>query len=230
MTCRDQERLLSLYVEDDLPGRDAAALQAHLEECGSCGSFLGELRASQSTLKELAAEPPDEDALAAVRMRVRSASRERPRRPRAALYWAVAASLIAAIGGLVWLRGREVRLPGPPLVAAAPSPEPPSARPPAEHVPRAVSRPRPAREKQESTVRAPRRVALIVDVPKPVATLSPEDADQLARAVLAVSQIESVPDATVQPSAPSDRPPLVRLATSDPDIVIYWQLESDGGK
>ncbi len=69
-----------------------------------------------------------------------------------------------------------------------------------------------------------------MDVPKPVAALSPEDADQLARAVVAVSQIESVTDATVQPAAPSHRPPLVRLATSDPDIVIYWQLESDGGK
>ncbi len=230
MTCRDQERLLSLYVEDDLPGRDAAALQAHLEECGSCGSFLGELRASQSTLKELAAEPLDEDALAAVRMRVRSASRERPRRPRAALYWAVAASLIAAIGGLVWLRGREARLPGPPLVAALPSAAPSSAGPAAERVPAAVSRPRPAREKQESTVRAPQRVVPVMDVPKPAPALSPEDADQLARAVLAVSQIESVADATVQPSAPSDRPPLVRLATSDPDIVIYWQLQSDGGK
>jgi len=67
-------------------------------------------------------------------------------------------------------------------------------------------------------------------VPKPAPALSPEDADQLARAVLAVSQIESVADATVQPSAPSDRAPLVRLATSDPDIVIYWQLQSDGGK
>jgi anti-sigma factor RsiW len=230
MTCRDQERLLSLYVEGDLPAHDVAVVEEHLEACEPCRRFLRELRSSQSSLKELAAEPLNRDALASVRVRVRSASRERPGRAPGALYGAMAASLIAAVGGLVWLLGREARPPGPPLVAAAPSPAPPSARPPAEHVPRGVSRLRPAREEQVSTVRGPRRVALVVGVPKPVATLSPEDADQLARAVLAVSRIESLADATVRPAAPPARPPLVRLATSDPDIVIYWQLESDGGK
>jgi hypothetical protein len=230
MTCRGQERLLSLHVEGDLPAHDVAVIEEHLEACEPCRRFLRELRSSQSTLKELAAEPLNEDALASVRVRVRSASRERPGRPRAALYWAVAASLIAAIGGLVWLRGREVRLPGPPELAAMPSASVTAARPPAGGSPGGVSRPQPTREKQESTVRAPRRVLPIRDVPKPAPALSPEDADQLARALLAVSRIESLADATVRPAAPPARPPLVRLATSDPDIVIYWQLESDGGK
>jgi len=218
MTCRDQEGRLSLYVEGDLPDRDAAMLEAHLEACGSCRSFLGELRASQGTLKELAAEPLDEAALAAVRLRVRSANRQRPRHT-PALYWGMAASLIAAIGGLIWLRGREARLPGPPLVAAMPSTSVTSATPPV-----------PVRARRESTVRTPRRVFPIMDVPTPVPTLSREDADQLARAVVAVSQIESVDDVPVPTPAPAGRPPLMRLATSDPDIVIYWQLESEGGK
>jgi len=218
MTCRDQEGRLSLYVEGDLPDRDAVVLEAHLEACGSCRSFLGELRASQGTLKALAAEPLDEHALAAVRLRVRSANRQRPSHT-PALYWGMAASLIAAIGGLVWLRGREARLPGPPLVAAMPSTSVMSATPPV-----------PVRAGRESTVRAPRRVFPIMDVPTPVPTLSREDADQLARAVVAVSQIESVDDVPVPTPAPAGRPPLMRLATSDPDIVIYWQLESEGGK
>jgi len=218
MSCRGRERLLSLHVEGDLPERDAVVLEAHLEECESCRTFLGELRASQSTLKELYAEPLDEHALAGARLRVRSAGKERPERSPVVLYGAIAASLIAAIGGSVWLRERAARLPGTRLVAAVPSPAPSSATTTAEHGPRAVSRPRPA------------SAAPVVDVPKPVAALSPEDADQLARAVLAVSRIESVEEATVHTAAPSDRPSLVRLATSDPDIVIYWQLESDGGK
>ena len=213
MTCRDQEGRLSLYVEGDLPDRDAVVLEAHLEACGSCRSFLGELRASQGTLKALAAEPLDEHALAAVRLRVRSANRQRPRHT-PALYWGMAASLIAVIGGLVWLRGREARLPGSPLVAAMPSTSVTSATPPVGGTP----------------VRTPRRVFPIMDVPTPAPTLSREDADQLARAVVAVSQIESVEDVAAPSPAPSDRPPLIRLATSDPDIVIYWQLESDGGK
>ena len=230
MTCRDQEGLLSLYVEGDLPDRDAVVLEAHLEECGSCRSFLGELRASQSAIKELAAEPLDEDALASVRSRVRSASRNRPPRPPAALYWAMAASLIGAIGGLVWLRGREARVAEPPLVAAMPSTSLRSATPPPSDTSGAINHPRPAREKHESTFRAHPRVVPVMDVPKPVAVLSPEDADQLARAVVAVSQIESVEDVRAPSPVPSDRPPLIRLATSDPDIIIYWQLESDGGK
>src|SRR5260370_875118 len=85
-----------------------------------------------------------------------------------------------------------------------------------------------SRERQESAARGPRTVATVVDASK--TALSPEDADQLARAVVAVSQIERVEDVTASSPAPSDRPPLLRLATSDPDIVIYWQLESDGGK
>ncbi len=230
MTCGGQERRLSLYVEDDLPARDAAVLQAHLEECEPCRGFLFELRSSQTALKELAAEPLDADALAAVRMRIRSASRESPGRRSAALYLAFAAGLIAAIGGLVWLGGREARLPGPPLVAAMPSTSLSLATAMAEHAPGAVKRPRPAGEEQESTIRAPRSVVPVVDASKPAPVLSPKDADQLARAVVAVSQIESVEDVTTPSPAPSDRPPLVRLATSDPDVVIYWQLESDGGK
>ncbi len=230
MTCRSQERLLSLYVEDDLFTRDAALLQEHLEECESCRGFLRELRSSQSALKELAAESLDEGALAAVRLRIRSASRDRPGRPSAPLHLAFAAGLIAAIGGLVWLRGREPRRPGSPLVAAMPSTSLSLATATAEHAPGAVKRPRPAGEEQESTIRAPRSVVPVVDASKPAPVLSPKDADQLARAVVAVSQIESVEDVTTPSPAPSDRPPLVRLATSDPDVVIYWQLESDGGK
>ena len=227
MTCRDQEGRLSLYVEGDLPDRDAVVLEAHLEACDSCRSFLGELRASQGTLKALAAEPLDEAALAAVRLRVRSANRQRPSHT-PALYWGMAASLIAAIGGLVWLRGREARPPGPPLVAAMPSTSVTSATPPVGGTPDTVTGP--VRERRESTVRTPRRVFPIMDVPTPAPTLSREDADQLARAVVAVSQIESVEDVAAPSPAPSDRPPLIRLATSDPDIVIYWQLESEGGK
>ncbi len=59
--------------------------------------------------------------------------------------------------------------------------------------------------------------------------LSPEDADQLARAVVAVSRVRRLPE---EPStAPAEPLPaaLVRLETSDPGVVIYWQLDSNGG-
>jgi hypothetical protein len=59
--------------------------------------------------------------------------------------------------------------------------------------------------------------------------LSPDDADQLARAVVAVSRIRRLSDEP--PAARDDRsaPAMVRLETPDPDVVIYWQLDSNGG-
>ena len=56
--------------------------------------------------------------------------------------------------------------------------------------------------------------------------LSQEDADQLARAVVAVSRIERVTDTYQEPAA---RSTWVRLTTDDPKVVIYWQLDSNGG-
>jgi hypothetical protein len=63
--------------------------------------------------------------------------------------------------------------------------------------------------------------------PSVVPALSPDDADQLARAVVAIARVQrvdEVPD-DVEPSPV----PLMRLATADPDVVIYWQLEPNGG-
>jgi hypothetical protein len=61
-----------------------------------------------------------------------------------------------------------------------------------------------------------------------VPTLSADDADQLARAVVAIARIERVDEVPVD-AEPSPEPPLMRLATADPDVVIYWQLEPNGG-
>jgi hypothetical protein len=60
--------------------------------------------------------------------------------------------------------------------------------------------------------------------------LSPDDADQLARAVIAIARIERVEEGPID-AEPSPAPaPLMRLATADPDVVIYWQLEPSGGE
>jgi hypothetical protein len=68
--------------------------------------------------------------------------------------------------------------------------------------------------------------------PKParvVPELSPEDASQLARALVGVSRIRRLrdrpPAALVEPFPPA----MVRLETPDPGVVIYWQLDSNGG-
>jgi hypothetical protein len=62
-----------------------------------------------------------------------------------------------------------------------------------------------------------------------VPELTPDDAEQLARAIVAVSRIRRVTDRAPAPPAEPFPPAVVRLQTSDPGVVIYWQLDSSGG-
>ena len=69
-------------------------------------------------------------------------------------------------------------------------------------------------------------------VPLPIRSLTPEEADQLARAVVAVSRVHGLSDLrSLAPPEPVELPApgQVVLATADPNVVIYWQLESNGG-
>jgi len=68
------------------------------------------------------------------------------------------------------------------------------------------------------------------DGPSVVPALSPDDADQLARAVVAIARIERVDEAPIDAQPSPAAAPLMRLATADPDVVIYWQLEPSGGE
>jgi hypothetical protein len=64
--------------------------------------------------------------------------------------------------------------------------------------------------------------------------LSADDADQLARAVVAVAQISSAhgraPDPATDATPDAAPTPLMRVATTDPNVAIYWQLDPSGGK
>jgi len=66
--------------------------------------------------------------------------------------------------------------------------------------------------------------------PSVVPALSPDDADQLARAVVAIARIERLDEAPIATEPSPAAAPLMRLATADPDVVIYWQLEPSGGE
>ena len=233
MTCTRYETELALYVERDLSDADAAAVEAHLHECPTCPSFLAELRASQALVKDLAAEEVPPDSLAAVRVEVVAAATvPHPRHDGQVPAWAAAAGIVLALGTLAWVvafvggadpvrkRAEGLRPLGPRAAIASPV------------LPSPVIPPRSTR----STIPAPRRVSPRMeqaqrrpaDHPSVVPALSPDDADQLARAVVAIARIERVDETPAE--APSSPTPLMRLATADPDVVIYWQLEPSGGE
>jgi hypothetical protein len=75
----------------------------------------------------------------------------------------------------------------------------------------------------------PSRPAAAAEAAAP--TLSPEDAEQLARALVYVAQLDGLPrveeNAHDKPSVPP--PQLARFETDDPNVVIYWLLDSKGG-
>jgi anti-sigma factor RsiW len=233
MTCTRYEKDLALYVERDLPDADVASVEAHLGACPACRSFLASLRASQAWVKDLAAEEIDSDALAVMRVRtiVAAARARRSRRPRWVPAWAAAAAVILALGTLVWVA--LVSRTNPPRTVAVPSP--PSSAP--RGIASPIAPPVIASGSARSTLPGPAAVSPRMERahvrrgterPSVVPTLSADDADQLARAVVAIARIQRVDEAPVD-AEPLPEPPLMRLATADPDVVIYWQLEPNGG-
>jgi len=231
MTCTRYENDLALYVEHDLADAEAAAVESHLRECAMCPSFLAELRASQAQLKDLASEEMEAEALAAVRVRlVVAAAAPRPRHDGQVPTWAAAAAIILALGTLLWIfavdrrtdPSRTVAVSSPPRTAPT-IPSPPAAEPSPRSTlpgPSAVSP-----HMEQAQVRRGR-----ADRPSVVPALSPDDADQLARAVVAIARIRSVRDAEPDVDPPAEPTPSMRLATADPDVVIYWQLDPNGGE
>jgi hypothetical protein len=232
MTCTRYENQLALYVEHDLPQGEIGALEAHLRDCISCRGFLSDLGSSQGLVRDLAAESMSAEALAIIRTRAISAFEQQAARPRAAWGWGVAAAL-AAVGVLSWLTMRPLitvaRRQVEALSSPSPAPNPvPNPAPELAAVERGESHPALTRSKAGGK----RPVGSDSRQPSTVASLSVEDADQLARAVVAVSRIQRLtdPDPTTErtPMAPPGL--LIRLATPDPEIVIYWRLDPNGGQ
>jgi anti-sigma factor RsiW len=120
MTCLMVLNQLPLWVEGDLPGPEAASLEAHLTRCGPCREAAEALRASQAWLRQGPPPPFTEADHAQVRRqvlaRIRAEAKPVPFRIRRALLW-------AAAGGLFVL-GLTLRFPKPA------APPPPSHRPP----------------------------------------------------------------------------------------------------
>jgi anti-sigma factor RsiW len=226
MTCEGFEGLLALHVEGDLTVREAARVRGHLTGCERCRAFLAGLERSQGRLKALAAEPVDEGALRTLRERVlTSVQGTRPaHRTAPAWGWALAASLVVlVVGGVRLWKASTTPARGAPTQAAVANatPRPGPAAAPAASAPRTARRSTPRPSPPVSTNRDD----------GPGERLSPEDADQLARAVVAVAAVGTLTDgAEVEPRTPdAPRGTLVRIATDDPNVVIYWLLEPSGG-
>ena len=70
MNCAKWEKLIALYVEDDLAGRKVRHIEDHLHTCLSCQDFYLTLKESQKHLQSLMNESLDEANFQDVRTRV----------------------------------------------------------------------------------------------------------------------------------------------------------------
>jgi len=198
VTCESRETLIALRVEGDLEPAEVARLEAHLAACARCRDFAEELTRSQEALKELADTELDPAVLAAVRCRVRE-SLDRPRRSSVPT-WALTAAAAVAIVALLVARRTDT----PPAATATLETRP-------TEVPTATAIASVAPPRLASTERAPMpstpRLTRRPPGParRPTMTLEPP--------------LPAAPD-----GAAEGTPAVVKLTTSDPDVVIYWVL------
>lgn len=207
VTCESRETLIALLVEGDLEGADHAALETHLAACARCRKFAADLTRSQGLLKDLGQADLDAGALAEVRYRVR----ESLERPRATMWpaWALAAAAMVVVAVLV---ARRVPVAAPDFATTV----------------------------EVTPTQAPGPTATVAAVPldPPPPTVaehrSPPPPTTPARGTWRRSTSARHATITVEPPLPSapDTPPtaVVKLKTSDPDVVIYWVDDSNGGQ
>jgi hypothetical protein len=203
VSCGEWEARIALLVEGDLPDGEAGAVEAHLAGCAGCRRFAEELRESQRDLRSLGEEDPDRRALAAVRRRVLEALDRPARRSPVFVALAAAAGIVALAVFLSW-EGAD-RLSEPP----APAPVTTAARPvPAEIPPPSLAPVEPERQATSPAVapsgsvrRPARRLVMMVEPAPPVAEGTPPEGSR----------------------------PAIKIVTSDPDVVIYWVTDPEGG-
>ncbi len=110
-------QLLSAYLDGELSGPEAAALQEHLMDCPACRQAYEDLRATKGLLGQLPLAEPPAEFWAAVRERARPrpgvAARPRRRMPMLGrrLAWAAAvAFVILAFAAVPLIKGTVDRL------------------------------------------------------------------------------------------------------------------------
>jgi hypothetical protein len=246
MKCDQYETRLALYVEGDLTPSKTRDVEAHLENCSTCRSFLEALRESQSMVKSLAGETLDASSFNTVAQRVK----EQLSRPKAGSSWSVAVTelwhwrpLWAAGFALLFLVGflslrRFLQTPAGPGQSGDTATSGPSVQP-------KPSRDLGTGKTETDTSGTARSQAAAVakkppvlrmrshGVPQPLSGVEPTpttpDADSEAQTPQELDQgaiLEpEIPPVDVAPEEPT--PLVVKLVTDDPNIVIIWLIDQN---
>ena len=217
MSCRRYEEWLALEAGGDLPPEKAAELSRHLSECGNCRRLAEELHASQAALRAFYRSPVAEQRLDAARAAVltelrtgsdSSAWRRWVTPQWLAPRWAVAGLAMALAVTIAFWNSRSAD-PDQQEKVVASQPALPSA-------------PSELREEPEQPILSPeeeRDEENNVSVEQPAAP-----APAITEPAITVI---SLPDAdSGDPEENQDT--VLQVASSDPDIIIYWLVGRNG--
>src|SRR5512138_1094526 len=95
--CRDWRRLLSAFIEGDMPAEEASLVSRHLETCAGCRREAAELRRTVEVLRRLPQEPAPPEILRGVRQAIRASRRRASPAAWAWARWARVAAPAAAV-------------------------------------------------------------------------------------------------------------------------------------
>jgi anti-sigma factor RsiW len=150
MNCRNWEERIALYAGGDLPPKEAAEAEAHLQDCAGCREFAAELREHAAWMREAHHGLPAAADFAAVRAGV-LARLERRRRP--VVWGLVWGGGFAAAAALVVLLVHR-----PPSEPAKPVPPVAVVKPPIQTVENPL--PRPVRRRRRAHAFRPKETPL----------------------------------------------------------------------
>lgn len=197
MSCERYEEKIALAAGGDLDAGEQRRLDRHLAYCPACRAFAEEMRQSRGAVRRLARVPIGDEVFARVRAGVfERAAAEAEKRRLPPRWLAAAAVLVVALGAALWQLRRGA--PEPRIVERTSPPVAGSMEPPSEH--EALGAP-PA-----------------VDSPSAVADLETPPPPEAPTAGAAAP-----PPAAPPPAA---EPLVIRWVTDDPDVVIYWLVDS----
>jgi len=202
VNCAEFEERIGLFVENDLSDGEMTAVERHLETCTDCREFAAGLRESQTMLKALRREPIDDAIFADVRSQVIgrvSKARPAPVWPR----YAIAATLLVMLAAAALWRTRPAAPVGVPAVAAYIGPGPAFPAP-------------------QTT--APMQASQIAKM-----TERYRRAKSRSNANVSLAQRNVQPSRRAHLRAINAEPLVVKLLTNDPEVVIYWLVDQNGG-
>jgi len=242
MKCLKAQNLIALDVEGDLAEKQAPALRDHLAACPACAEFAQEMRESQWMLKSLGASGPENAVLLRARQTALEQIRfEQDNRVSSWSAWIARPRWVHATAGLTvlaclaagWLALREPR--GSAVVDESPAAQTQRAETRDKELPGRAAPVAAAHDSNTTTPETP-------SVPGAAETNNPAERAEPVRASLFEEPAEQVDEAPPAPrievvsinadaasAEGGSETVLLNIASSDPNVLLYWVMDDQGG-